>query len=206
MAALDPCTLSTLSTWYLVTNLPTPGAARAQTSRLPAADLAELVRLYGLRLWVEQSYKQTKYALGWSDYQVRSAVAIRRHWALVCCAFSFCWYHLRQQERARTPVLGAAHSHPAPVASAPASAPSSPTEDGRGKVSPLPQGRALLCWPVALRAVRAWLEPALLLWRYWHAWSTAPPPAPLAQLFERLWHGHGLDLYVRPLPLSTKYR
>lgn len=30
---------------------------------------------------------------GWSDYQVRSDTAIRRHWELVCCAFSFCWYH-----------------------------------------------------------------------------------------------------------------
>src|SRR5260370_42619631 len=29
----------------------------------------------------------------WSQYQVRSDKAIRRHWQLVCCAFSFCWYH-----------------------------------------------------------------------------------------------------------------
>jgi hypothetical protein len=48
--------------------------------------------LYGLRMWVEQSYKQVKHVLGWSDYQVRSDIAIRRHWQLVCCAFSFCWW------------------------------------------------------------------------------------------------------------------
>jgi len=30
----------------------------------------------------------------WSQYQVRSDQAIRRHWQLVCCAFSFCWYHV----------------------------------------------------------------------------------------------------------------
>jgi SRSO17 transposase len=47
----------------------------------------------GLRMWVEQSYKQIKHALGWSQYQVRSDQALRRHWQLVCCAFSFCWYH-----------------------------------------------------------------------------------------------------------------
>jgi hypothetical protein len=41
---------------------------------------------------VEQSYKQVKHVLGWSDYQVRSDGAIRRHWQLVCCAFSFCWW------------------------------------------------------------------------------------------------------------------
>src|SRR3712207_6345420 len=43
-------------------------------------------------MWVEQSYKQVKHVLGWSDYQVRSDIAIRRHWELVCCAFSFCWW------------------------------------------------------------------------------------------------------------------
>ncbi len=54
--------------------------------------MAEVVRLYGLRMWVEQSYKQAKHALGWSDYRVRSDPAIRRHWQLVFCAFSFCWW------------------------------------------------------------------------------------------------------------------
>jgi hypothetical protein len=95
----DPQALPDRSTWYLVTNLPAPGSQRAQAAgALPAADLGEIVRLYGLRMWVEQSYKQVKHALGWSEYQVRSDVAIRRHWVLVCCAFSFCWWH---------------HSHPA---------------------------------------------------------------------------------------------
>jgi hypothetical protein len=50
-----------------------------------------VVRLYGLRNWVEQGYKQVKGELGWADFQVRSGRAIRRHWTLVCCAFSFCW-------------------------------------------------------------------------------------------------------------------
>ena len=54
---------------------------------LAPASVAEMVRLYGLRMWVEQSYKQVKHALGWSDYQVRSDTAIRRHWQLVFCAF-----------------------------------------------------------------------------------------------------------------------
>ena len=58
----------------------------------PEADLAEIVRLYGLRNWVEQQYKHVKAALGWSQYQVRSDRAMRRHWALVQCAFAFCWW------------------------------------------------------------------------------------------------------------------
>jgi hypothetical protein len=87
----DPEGLPELSSWYLVTDLPRPGSDRArEEGALPAADLSEVVRLYGLRMWVEQSYKQVKQALGWSQYQVRSDLAIRRHWQLVWCAFSFC--------------------------------------------------------------------------------------------------------------------
>lgn len=93
IATTDPHTLPDLTTFYLVTNLPAPGSERAQESELMGASLQEVVRLYGLRMWVEQSYKQVKHALGWSAYQVRSDRAIRRHWQLVCCAFSFCWYH-----------------------------------------------------------------------------------------------------------------
>ncbi len=95
VATTDPATLPDHQTWYLATNLPPPGTASAEAGALPPADLAEVVRLYGLRMWVEQSYKQTKYALGWSQYQVRADQAMRRHWQLVCCAFSFCWWHQR---------------------------------------------------------------------------------------------------------------
>jgi DDE superfamily endonuclease len=86
VATTDPATLPGMSSWYLLTNLPRPPSRRAQR-----ADLTEVVRLYGLRNWVEQGYKQVKGELGWADFQVRSDRAIRRHWALVCCAFSFCW-------------------------------------------------------------------------------------------------------------------
>jgi len=93
----DPAQLPELTTWYLVANLPAPGSVRAEESAVDVADLTEVVRLYGLRIWVEQSYKQVKQSLGWADYQVRSDQAIRRHWQLVCCAFSFCWWALGQE-------------------------------------------------------------------------------------------------------------
>jgi SRSO17 transposase len=89
VATTDPATLPKLTTWYLITNLRRPGRQRA--SAFAPADLAEVVRLYSLRNWVEQSYKQVKHELGWADFQVRSDRAIRRHWTLVACAFSFCW-------------------------------------------------------------------------------------------------------------------
>jgi SRSO17 transposase len=81
IASPDPATLPEAATWYLETTLPTG-----------EADLTAIVRLYGLRHWVEQQYKQVKTSLGWSQYQVRSDRAMRRHWALVQCAFAFCWW------------------------------------------------------------------------------------------------------------------
>jgi len=81
-ATTDRRTLPGLSTWYLTTNLP-----------VDAAPLPEIVRLYGLRHWIEQGYKQMKDELGWADFMVRNDRAIRRHWTLVCCAFAFCWWH-----------------------------------------------------------------------------------------------------------------
>jgi hypothetical protein len=93
VATTDPERLPEKSTWYLVSNLPHPDSDLAiKNDLVAAADLSEIVRLYGLRMWVEQSYKQVKHVLGFSDYQVRSDLAIRRHWQLVCVAFSFCWW------------------------------------------------------------------------------------------------------------------
>jgi hypothetical protein len=123
----DPARLPKLSTWYLVTNLPHPERRRARPAFTPA-DLAEVVRLYGLRVWVEQGYKQVKHELGWADFQVRSDRAIRRHWQLVCCAFSFCWRAWFAE-------------HPAqPAAAEPQAA--APTGGARGETTSRQGGRA----------------------------------------------------------------
>jgi hypothetical protein len=61
---------------------PSDRSEREAEGALAPASVAEVVRLYGLRMWGEQSYKQVKPVLGWSD------LAIRRHWQLACLAFS----------------------------------------------------------------------------------------------------------------------
>jgi DDE superfamily endonuclease len=91
VATADPAALPPTATWYLVTNLPRPGGPREADSSHPPASLAEIARIYAIRNWIEQSYKQVKDELGWADFQVRSDLAIRRHQALVNCAFCFCW-------------------------------------------------------------------------------------------------------------------
>ncbi|MEO3930458.1 hypothetical protein ABGB07_42405 [Micromonosporaceae bacterium B7E4] len=88
----DPETLPDKATWYLATNLPRPGGPHdTPDAAHEPTDLTEVVRIYGIRHWIEQSHKQVKDELCWADFQVRSATAIRRHQTLVNCAFSFCW-------------------------------------------------------------------------------------------------------------------
>jgi hypothetical protein len=55
VATTDPQTLPDLTTWYLVTNLPAPTTYSATPQPFTAANLEEVIRLYGLRMWVEQS-------------------------------------------------------------------------------------------------------------------------------------------------------
>jgi len=106
VATTDPALLPAKSTWYLLTNLPAPGSSPAEDWPVAPADLAEVVRLYSLRNWVEQSYKQAKHQLGWGDFQVRRSRAIQRHWELVSCAFCFCWWDRFRGRRSAEPVGG----------------------------------------------------------------------------------------------------
>jgi SRSO17 transposase len=114
IATTDPAHLPEASTWFLTTNLPAPGSEHAKTSDLVPADLTEVVRLYGLRIWVEQSYKQVKHALGWAQYQVRADRAMRRHWTLVLCAFSFVWWTRFPSFRVPCSTSGTSLASPAP--------------------------------------------------------------------------------------------
>jgi hypothetical protein len=57
--------------------------------------------------------------------------------------------------------------------------------------------RPSVTWPMALRQVRAWLEPYIILVRYWQAWSVKPPPPPLQALLDWVWQGRPLHFYAR---------
>lgn len=133
VATTDPATLPHLTSWYLETNLPAPGSKRAEHGDLEEADPAEVVRLYALRNWVEQSYKQVKNALGWAHYQVRKDIAIRRHWQMVCCAFAFCWWESSDLLEAETsPGVTLRPNGPEPDSGTPAP----PTEGGKKERRP----------------------------------------------------------------------
>jgi hypothetical protein len=160
VATTDPGRLPGMSSWYLLTNLPRPASRRAQQ-----AALAEAVRLYGLRNWVEQGYNQVKGELGGAGFQVRSDQAIRRHWTLVTCAFSFCWQRWFTQHPAQPP------PSPDPNATALAARGATPTGHRRrthrqdlvaggaasaaGLADPLERAGALLAFVVASAAAPA---------------------------------------------------
>jgi hypothetical protein len=183
VATTDPATLPKLTTWYLITNLRRPGRRRA--SAFAPADLAEVVRLYSLRNWVEQGYKQVKGELGWADFQVRSDRAIRRHWQLVCCAFSFCWRAFLAE-------------HPPPRRPPDEQAADAAAVGGRRPVRPPGPTVAVVAWPVTLRRVRGWLTPWVVLGRWRRAWSGALPPLRLRLLLDSAHAGRPLHLYLPP--------
>ena len=88
--------------------------------------------------------------MGWSHYQVRKDAAIRRHWQLVCCAFTFCWWACADFVEGNIPpgvVLNAEESAPTPVAEA---------ERGK-KEGQKPAASSVLASGV--EEVRAWLVP-----------------------------------------------
>jgi len=127
-----------------------------------------------------------KGALGWHAYQVRTDHAIRRHWALVCCAFTFCWW-------------AGSRDRPAEAAAPPASADAAPPAPVGGNLPAAlpapPSRRPDVSWPVALRRIRAWLEPWIMLARYWRGWSAQPPPSPLQALLDWVGQGRPILLY-----------
>ena len=66
-----PGTLPGKATWYLATNLPRPGGPREDGSPHPAAGLAEITRIYGIRHWIEQSCNRSR--TSWAGPISRSA-------------------------------------------------------------------------------------------------------------------------------------
>ena len=127
--------------------------------------------------------------LGFSDFQVRRDHAIRRHWEMVLFAFSFCWWeytNTQQEEHERTFTGG---PQPPDIKNVAA-------EEAAGKKEHNEEREIPPSWLVALRRVRGWLDPWVMLWRYWRAWSKAPPPPQLQALLDTVGKGHSLDVYV----------
>ena len=170
VATTDPGRLPGHSSWYLLTNCSRP-ASRGQQ-----ANLAEVVRLYGLRNRVEQGYKQVIGELGWADIQVRSDRAIRRHWTLVLCVLILLPAILAEQ-------LAAPESQVIDPAAM------------RGTTDQAPGGTGCACLVAGgVAQVRAWLIPCGVA----GGRGRPRPPAPIQRLLDVVAGGQPLHLYLPP--------
>lgn len=70
----DPETLPDESTWFVMTNL-----AQAQWQAVG--------NVYGMRMWLEYGFKQSKQELGWSDFRVPSYPDLEKWWEMVSSAY-----------------------------------------------------------------------------------------------------------------------
>jgi hypothetical protein len=103
----------------------------------------------------------------------------------VCCAFTFCWWaNIDLLEEDAPPGVTFRREETASTSA-------STVEQGKEIES-----RHLLCWPEALRKVRTWLEPYVMLMRYWKAYSEKPPPKELRRQFEWVFLCKGLYRYA----------
>jgi SRSO17 transposase len=161
--------LPSQSTWYL-------------SSNLKDSSLEEITQLYAWRNWTEQGYKAVKGELGWADFQVRGDTAIRRHWLLVCAAFSFCWWQAAREGHLAGP-------HPVRTGSKPARA----GRAGTGKKYP-PAALPLLAEGAASRARLAGTFP--LAHTLLEGLGAGPPPPELATLLEAVGSGVPINLYL----------
>jgi SRSO17 transposase len=70
----DPKTLPENSTSYVMTNI-------------TDIDYREVGNIYGLRIWVEYGFRQSKSELGWADFHLTKYADIAKWWELIYCAF-----------------------------------------------------------------------------------------------------------------------
>ena len=174
IATTDPATLPEAATWYLATTLP-----------MSAADLAEIVRLYGLRNWVEQAV-QARQRPPWAGASIRCGADRRHAPALGAGAVRLCLLLVGQT---RTPRRDR-RSGPRPAA------PGGHERGGKGSAAagvPLAPALALLARGAAAGAglAGAGLVPLALL-----AGLVGPAASPVLQaLLDWLRAGHPLPLY-----------
>jgi hypothetical protein len=112
---------------------------------------------------------------------------LRQH-LLVFLAFSFCWWACRERTDVGSPLVVVLKD-----AEHPSSATDEAAAEWEAKTEPP------LSWPQALRKVRSQLQPWIMLWRYWQAFSDrdAPEEDKVDKvLLDRLFSVEGFYLYA----------
>jgi hypothetical protein len=147
IATTDPATLPDKATWYLATNLPRPGGPHDTPEAVhPAADLTEVVRLYGIRTGSSKATNRSK--TNWVGPTSKSAPPLRsagiRHWSIA-----------RSRSAGRPGSIHRPHPTVRPRQPLRSRVPTTPERGGTTSA----RSTRHPCWPKALRAVRAWAHP-----------------------------------------------
>ena len=108
---------------------PGPAARTGEDGTWSASSLAEVVRIYELRHWVELSCKQVKDELGRADFQVRLTLP---------SAATMCWSTARSPSTGMPGPLPRAGGRQPPKEGAPLATPSSPRRPWESAPAPCP--------------------------------------------------------------------
>ena len=179
VATTDPASLPGHSSWYLLTNLPRPASRRAQQAEPGRGGAAVRAAQLG-RAGLQAGQRRARLGRLPGPHQTGPSAGTGR------------WCAVRSRSAGRP-------SSPNQPASAPVPGRrSGGRAGGDGDRASAPNRPSGASWPVALRAVRAWLAPWSVLQRCWRAWSPAPPPRQLQRLLDGLAAGQPLHLYLPP--------
>jgi len=185
VATTDPATLPKLTTWYLVTNLPHPSAG-GHDRRSHRPTWPRWCACMGCATGSSRATSRSSRNL--AGPTSRSAATARSGGTGSWCA-------------ARSRSAGGPGSPSTPPNPCPPRRRLPPPWGPRGGRRPATKTSrcdVLVSWPVALRRVRGWLTPRVVLGRWWRAWSPAAPPLQLRLLLATAQAGRPLHLYLPP--------
>ena len=190
VATTDPQKLPDPTTWYLVTNLPAPTQHVGSEPPFPPANLEEVIR-HNAAAYVGGTELQTHQTCALAGPSTRCAATRRSD-------------GIGNSSAALSPFAGIISAIPLParrtnsrsylrwkISRAFLPRP----REREKKISAGKDVRPQVSWPMALRAVRGWLEPWIMLRRYWSGWSSQPPPPAVQLLLRWVEKGHAIPLY-----------
>jgi hypothetical protein len=133
----DPETMPENSTSFIMTNI------QSTNSKLKKI----LGNLYGLRTWVEYSFRQCKQELGWTDYRLTKFQEINKWWEIIMSAYLMISLNTQTFLSLNSPTLAPGQS-------------SKTTID----LTTHPQWNHQTGWKNVLNNWRLIIQPTLLLW------------------------------------------
>jgi SRSO17 transposase len=133
----DPETRPENSTSFIMTNIQEKGSKLKKI----------LGNLYGLRTWVEYSFRQCKQELGWTDYRFTKFQEINKWWEIIMCVYLMISLNTQTFLSLNSPALASGQSSKTNI-----------------DLTAHPQWNPQTGWKNVLNNWRLIIQPTLLLW------------------------------------------